>query len=103
MNPYRYKGKVRVAGKCASQSGCAAVPSNPNPHGREKYMKAKKHHATVSCGSDAVREHEVNQEIDSFLRAVRSYPERFAREPYMSFQQHLSSIVTAAHPRSRDE
>ena len=66
-------------------------------------MKAKKHHVTLSCGSDAVREHEVNQEIDSFLRAVRSYPERFAREPYLSFQQHLSSIVTAAHSRSRDE
>jgi len=66
-------------------------------------MKVKKH-ATDSLGSDAVREREVQQEIDSFLRAVSSYPDRFAREPYLSFQQHLSSIVTATHtPGTRED
>jgi hypothetical protein len=60
-------------------------------------MKTTKHHASGSPVSDAEREHDVQREIDSFLRAVSSYPDRFAREPYLSFQQHLSSIVTATH------
>jgi hypothetical protein len=63
-------------------------------------MKTKRHYATALRVSDAAREGEVQREIDSFLRAVRSYPDRFAREPYLSFQQHLSSVVTAAHPHS---
>ena len=59
--------------------------------------------ATALRVSDAAREHEVQREIDSFLQALSSYPDRFAREPYLSFQQHLSSIVTEAHPPSTDE
>ncbi len=66
-------------------------------------MKTKKHRAPVLPPSDAAQEHEaqpedeVQREIESFLRAVKSYPDRFAREPYLSFQQHLCSIVTGAH------
>jgi hypothetical protein len=63
-------------------------------------MKTKKQSMQTLPVSDAVRERDVQQEIDSFLRALSSYPDRFAREPYLSFQQHLSSIVTAAHPHS---
>lgn len=70
---------------------------------REKYMKAKRHGATALRVSDSPRKYEVQQEIDSFLRAINSYPDRFAREPYLSFQQHLSSIVTTSHPPSADE
>jgi hypothetical protein len=67
-------------------------------------MKINKHIATDSLVSEANREPQVQQEIDSFLRAVSSYPERFAREPYLSFQQHLSSIVRAAHaPGTEDD
>jgi len=66
-------------------------------------MKTKRHDATDLRVSDAAREHEVQQDIDSFLRALSSYPDRFAREPYLSFRQHLSSIVTAAHAPSTDE
>jgi hypothetical protein len=66
-------------------------------------MKVKKHDAADSLGSDADRELEVQQEIDSFLRAVSSYPDRFAREPYLSFQQHLSSIVTATYTPGTSE
>ena len=81
--------------------GVRAMPIRPD--GREKYMKTKKHHATALRLSDAAREHEVQREIDSFLQALSSYPDRFAREPYLSFQQHLSSIVTEAHPPRTDE
>jgi len=66
-------------------------------------MRTKKYHATDLREDDATREHEVQEEIDSFRRALRSYPDRFAREPYLSFQQHLSSIVTATHPPSTNE
>ena len=31
-------------------------------------------------------------ELENFLRAVDSYPERFAREPDVSFEQHLNSL-----------
>jgi len=66
-------------------------------------MKTKKQATQTLHVSDAAREHEVQREIDSFLRAISSYPDRFAREPYLSFQQHLSSIATAAHPHSTNE
>ena len=72
-------------------------------------MKTNKHHATDLRIPGAAGEHEVQhddevqREIDSFLRAVRSYPDRFAREPYLSFQQHLCNIVTGAHSPSTDE
>jgi hypothetical protein len=66
-------------------------------------MNAKRHNATDLPVSETIREREAQQEIDSFLRALRSYPDRFAREPYLSFQQHLSSIVTAAHRPSTDK
>lgn len=32
------------------------------------------------------------EELESFLRAVDSYPERFARDPEVSFEQHLHSL-----------
>ena len=54
-------------------------------------MKTKKHETSQ------VSEGDVHQQIDNFLRALNSYPDRFAREPYLSFQQHLSSVVTATH------
>jgi len=66
-------------------------------------MKIRKHRAPGSPVSDAEREHEVRREIDSFLRAVSSYPDRFAREPYLSFQQHLSSVVTGTQTSATEE
>jgi hypothetical protein len=38
---------------------------------------------------------EVQKEIQNFLRAVDSYPDRVAKEPRLSFQQHLSNIFAA--------
>jgi hypothetical protein len=66
-------------------------------------MKIKRHHATDLRVSDAERQNEVQREIDGFLRAVNSYPDRFAREPYLSFQQHFSNVVTAEPPPRKDE
>ena len=44
--------------------------------------------------SDAARDREVRQEIENFLNALSSYPDRFARDPYVSFEEHLF-IVSA--------
>ena len=66
-------------------------------------MKIKRHHATDLRVPDVERENEVQREIDSFLRAVNSYPDRFAHEPYLSFQQHLSNIVTAEPPGTDED
>jgi hypothetical protein len=64
-------------------------------------MKTKRHDATDLGVADT--RPDAQREIDSFLRALDSYPDRFAREPYLSFQQHLSSIVTAAPGPGTDE
>jgi hypothetical protein len=37
----------------------------------------------------------VRWEMQSFLEALDSYPDRFAREPQVSFEQHLCSLVAA--------
>lgn len=66
-------------------------------------MKTRKQATHTLHVSAATRERDVQQEIDSFVRALSSYPDRFAREPYLSFQQHLSSIVTAAHAHSTNQ
>jgi hypothetical protein len=66
-------------------------------------MKIKRHHATDLRVSGAERENEVQREIDGFLRAVNSYPDRFAREPYLSFEQHFFNLVTAEPPPRKDE
>jgi hypothetical protein len=42
---------------------------------------------------DTPREREVEQEIETFLAALESYPERAVRDPYLSFEQYLFSVV----------
>ena len=46
----------------------------------------------------------VRIEIQSFLQALRSYPERFARNPRLTFEEHCSGLVQTAkaEPRRRD-
>lgn len=59
-------------------------------------MKSKKQRPALVGLSDAAREREVQREIEVFLQALSSYPDRFAREPYLSFEQHLFRITTAS-------
>ena len=44
---------------------------------------------------DDTREVEVRREIDNFLLALHSYPERFAHDASLSFEDYLSSIMAA--------
>lgn len=43
----------------------------------------------------AGRQSEAQREIETFLRALNSYPERFARDPYISFEQYFFSLGAA--------
>ncbi|HZQ23916.1 MAG TPA: hypothetical protein VFA89_14080 [Terriglobales bacterium] len=48
----------------------------------------------LSGNSEDDREPQVNQEIEDFLAALSSYPERVAKEPQISFEEHLFSVIT---------
>jgi len=58
-------------------------------------MTTKKHRPMVVGVSDATRAREVQQEIEDFLKALNSYPDRFAHDPCLSFEQHLFSVIGA--------
>ncbi len=59
-------------------------------------MKRIKHRVVGKAGATR-RDGDVRREIENFLRALSSYPERFARDPYLSFEQHLFSIAAGEH------
>jgi len=46
---------------------------------------------------------QVREEIQSFLQALDSYPARVAKEPGVSFQQHLCSLFAAARDDRSDD
>ena len=60
-------------------------------------MKTSKRRSTILNVSPGARARKTQQEIENFLDALSSYPDRFARDPYLSFEQHLFSIATASH------
>ena len=53
------------------------------------------------CEQVQVQQDEVQEEIRDFLRAVASYPDRAAKEPSVSFHQHLCSIFSAGGTRPK--
>jgi len=57
-------------------------------------MRSKKYHSTLHAPETNLP-CDVRQEIDKFLRALRSYPESFANNPRLSFEQHLSGIMAS--------
>jgi len=40
---------------------------------------------------------QVRVEMQTFLQALASYPDRFAINPRMTFEEYRSSLVLAAH------
>ena len=56
-------------------------------------MKVRGDRVRVQERGHSRRQHETQQEIRIFMRALSSYPERFADNPYLSFEQHLFSIA----------
>ena len=57
-------------------------------------VKMKSRRRQVRVGNQRLSGNEqVRREIQSFLRALHSYPERFARDPDVSFEEHRSSLL----------
>lgn len=56
-------------------------------------MKNSKHRPRASGLGRVTRERNVQREIKSFLSALVSYQDRFAREPHLSFEQHLFRLA----------
>ncbi len=44
---------------------------------------------------------QVRREIQSFLHALKSYPDRFAKEPHITFEEHHGGLARAASEVSR--
>jgi hypothetical protein len=63
-------------------------------------MKSKMRH--VRAGDKRLAGNEqVRREIQSFLHALHSYPDRFVKDPSISFEEHRSGLVRAAITASR--
>ncbi len=57
-------------------------------------MEMKSKRRQVRVGDQRLSGNEqVRREIQSFLRALHSYPERFARDPDITFEEHRSSLL----------
>jgi hypothetical protein len=63
-------------------------------------MSPKKYRPITRGFTDTARESEVRREIDNFLLAINSYPERFVRDPCLSFEQYLCGIMAHEHSRN---
>ncbi len=64
-------------------------------------MKTHKYQPEILSIGETIRRREVQQEIDNYLLALSSYPERFANDPCVSFEQHLFSMMAAGHRAAR--
>ncbi|MFZ0287095.1 MAG: hypothetical protein WAL32_17850 [Terriglobales bacterium] len=58
-------------------------------------MKTEKYQPEGLSVAEVARRREVQQEIENYLLALSSYPERFAHDPCVSFEQHLFSMMAA--------
>lgn len=56
-------------------------------------MSTRKKRTASLSGVYVARRQEAQQEIANFLKALNSYPDSFARDPYLNFQQHLISVA----------
>jgi len=55
-----------------------------------------KNYRPITAGfTNDTREVEVRREIDNFLLALSSYPEHFADDPCLSFEQYLCNMMAA--------
>ena len=57
---------------------------------RKKQRHAQPREDVLECNQLAF------EEFRKFVRAIESYPERFAKQPGISFQRHLSSLFATS-------
>ena len=78
---------------------CPADRSGGKDSGEED-MKTSKHRSVAPAVLRVVSEKHNQREIENYLKALSSYPDRFARDPELSFEQHLCSLVYAQPMRT---
>ena len=66
-------------------------------------MKTHKYQPESLSAGETIRRREVQQEIDNYLLALSSYPDRFAQDPCISFEQHLLTMMAAGQTSRRQE
>jgi hypothetical protein len=65
--------------------------------------KSKMHYHVQPRETVQPRNEQARLEIQNFLHALDSYPARAAKEPRISFQQHLSTVSVPAHDDRRSD
>ena len=56
----------------------------------------------ISTGENSLSRNErVRVEIHSFLQALNSYPDRFKKDPRITFEKHHSGLVALAQSQPR--
>ena len=75
------------------------LPLGVNASGVRR-MKGRMQHSQPREDGEPCNE-QVLMEVQSFLQALASYPDRFAKEPTVSFEQHLCSLVEATQSEAR--
>jgi hypothetical protein len=56
-------------------------------------MRSNRIQAVSPVLAELKREHQAQQEIENFLKAIKSYPESFAHDPSLSFEEHLFTVI----------
>ncbi len=56
-------------------------------------MRNSRIQATNPSLTEVKLQFKAEQEIQNFLKAIHSYPERFALDPQLSFEDHLFTIT----------
>jgi hypothetical protein len=52
----------------------------------------------VARSAASAKEKQAQDEVAGFLQALTSYPERYARNPKLSFEQHLLCVWKSQQP-----
>jgi hypothetical protein len=60
-------------------------------------VMTKKKTDKFASTSSSPRRDQTQREVKDFMRALRSYPERFADNPCLSFEQHLFLVASTAN------
>ena len=66
----------------------------------EQEMKAKMRETSVGVNPVSAND-QVRSEIQAFLEALNSYPESFARDPQITFEEHRGSLARPAKSQPR--
>jgi hypothetical protein len=62
-------------------------------------MRTRRH--VQPRASSGPQNQQARNDMRRFLLAVRSYPDRIAQEPRITFEQHFTSLIATAKPIPR--